>query len=240
MEFLEPPRRALGDPAAAPAGEPVAAGAPEAPRAASRAWPITFWLVAAACAVGAPFTRLYGVRTPGPDGYAQYVDGWGRLDVGIDAPATPGHDVAYGVAYVAAAALLVALAVLTLRRSSLRPSVAAALRPAAVAVAGLLAGLTAAVALAVEALMSRIQPASASAVSGVGEGGALQQPHVLVGPMVWLSLAAVVAAGLAALLQAVPVGGRRRGGGAVPSPATPAGLPAPGTATAGHPDELLP
>lgn len=204
VEFLEPPGGPAGAPAqAAPAGPPDGPDTPVPPRA----WPVTFWLIGAACALAAPFTHLYGVRSGSDAGYEQYVDGWGRLEVSVDAPDTPGHDVAYGVVYVAAAAVLAALVVLTVlpavRDARPRPGLAAALRPAAAAVAGLLAGVTAVVALAIEALVSRVHPSAAAA--GLGEGGLQATPTVLVGPMVWLSLAAAVAAGLGALLQVRPV-----------------------------------
>jgi hypothetical protein len=189
-----------------PDGEPL-------PPAGIRRWrhlaranlaPIALLTLGAAGAVCAPFTVLIGYReTFRPDGtittdtFIHRVDGWGRArDVSSDGVVvTLGHDVRYGIATCACAALLLAAVAAGLPtgarwRARLSPALAGA-------AASLLAGIVAAQALHIEA--ARSQDASASGPAS----GAAPQLRTEVGPCVWIGLAAVGAAvaGLALMLR---------------------------------------
>jgi hypothetical protein len=190
-----------------PDGEPL-------PSAGIRRWrhlvrtnvaPIALLTLAAAAAVYAPFTVLAGYReTFRPDGtittdtFTHRVDGWGRArDLSSEGVVvTFGHDIRYGIATCACAALLLAAVAAALPTATRwRARLSTALAGAA---AGLLGGILAVQALHIEA--ARSQYASAS---GPASGAA---PHLRteVGPCVWIGLAAVAAAvaGLALMLHA--------------------------------------
>ena len=170
----------------------------------SRFAPLTLWGLAAAGAVIAPFTVLFGHHeTFRPDGtittdtFTQHTDGWGRTrnfsSGGI--ALSFGHEVRYGIATCACAVLLLAAVVAALAGSagsaglSSRARWSTRLAPVLALVAtSLLAGIVAAMALNIEATKSQYTS------PGGPLSAASPQFQTQVGPCVWLALVAVGAA----------------------------------------------
>ena len=159
----------------------------------SRFAPPPLWALAAAGAAIAPFTVLTGYHeTFRPDGtittetFTQHTDGWGRTrnfsSGGISF--SFGHDVRYGIATCACAALLLAAVAAAVPASRARWSTRLAPVLALVATS-LLVGVAAAMALNIEATKSRYTS------DGGPAGGAVPRFQIQVGPCVWMALAAV-------------------------------------------------
>lgn len=170
-----------------------------------------FWTVAAALTVLAPFTTVYAVRYRRTSDRDQAVDGWGRLDLTVPLSGGDVHAPRYGVVFVVAAVLLAGLAALASvelvaqrRRHRLAgPRVHTAARAASVAVPSLLVGVAGAVGLEVMAVADEVRATAEMLVSvgATGPGGrAVGTPRLHVGPLLWVSLAAVVAAAVGAWL----------------------------------------
>jgi hypothetical protein len=152
---------------------------------------------AAVLPVVASFQLVFLVHADFSGGFTYGADGWGRFRLGDGSGVVAGpHEPRFGVLLAVCGAAFAALALIVAAQALLRVAPdrrasGAAVAGAAGVLVGLLVGVTASMALEVQAVVDRLRSSPAESFDGVS-GFRLQ-----VGAAVWLSLAGVLAGGLA-------------------------------------------
>jgi hypothetical protein len=196
IEFLDPGPDQPDGPAQA------AAAPPEAPRprrvAREDIGLIVMLTAAVILPVVAAFQTVYTVRS-GLDevSFAYAADAWGRFSTSDGTTVGPGvHEARYGVLLTACGAGFAVLAVAVLLQAlTRRPSAPRLSGPviagAAAAITGVLTGVSASMALQIETVVDRLR------TSGADPFGGPRRIELGVGAAIWLSLAGLLAGGLA-------------------------------------------